>query len=94
MPDQVERARGIIEEVCHTAEKRGFPLPRDIVQYQMDRTAVMGPFIPSSAVDYNLGRPVEYEAIWGAPLRRAQQVQAHVPLWEELCRDIQARLNS
>lgn len=92
MPAEVERARCIIEEVCRAAEMRGFPLPQDIVQYQMDRTAVMGPFIPSSAVDYNLGRPVEYEAIWGAPLRRAQEVQAPVPLWEKLCEDILARL--
>ena len=94
MPEEVERARRIIEEVCTTAELRGFPLPRDIVQYQMDRTAVMGPFIPSSAVDYNLGRPVEYEAIWGAPLERARAVHAPIPLWEQLCRDIQARLHS
>lgn len=92
MPDEVERARRIIEEVCATAEQRGYPLPQDIVQYQMDRTAVMGPFIPSSAVDYNLGRPVEYDAIWGTPLARAKEVGADVPLWEALCRDIQARL--
>lgn len=92
MPEEVERARRIIEEVCTTAEMRGYPLPRDIVEYQMNRTAVMGPFIPSSAVDYNLGRPVEYDAIWGAPLVRAQEVHAPVPLWEQLCRDIRARL--
>ena len=93
MPDEVVRARRIIEEVCTTAEMRGYPLPQDIVQYQMDRTAVMGPFIPSSAVDYNLGRPVEYDAIWGEPLKRAHEVHAPVPLWEQLCRDIQARLH-
>ena len=93
MPEEVERARRIIEEVCATAELRGYPLPQDIVQYQMERTAVMGPFIPSSAVDYNLGRPVEYDAIWGTPLQRAREVHAPVPLWEQLCKDIQARLH-
>ena len=93
MPEEVERARRIIEEVCHTATLRGYPLPQDIVQYQMDRTAVMGPFIPSSAVDYNMGRPVEYDAIWGQPLERALAVNAQVPLWQQLCRDIQARLH-
>lgn len=94
MPEEVDRARRIIEEVCVAAEMRGFPLPQDIVKYQMDRTALMGPFIPSSAVDYNLGRPVEYDAIWGTPLQRALAVQAPVPLWQKLCRDIQARLNA
>ncbi|MCH5285228.1 MAG: 2-dehydropantoate 2-reductase [Akkermansiaceae bacterium] len=93
MPAEVERARRIIEEVCVAAEKRGFPLPKDIVQYQMDRTELMGPFIPSSAVDYNMGRPVEYDAIWGTPLKRALEVGAPVPLWQALCADILARLH-
>ena len=92
MPAEVERARGIIEEVCLAAKMRGYPLDPDIVDYQMRRTAVMGPFTPSSAVDYNLGRPVEYEAIWGNPLRRARAVNAPIPLWEQLCREIRARL--
>ncbi len=92
LPGQRERARGIIDEVCRTAAKRGFPLPEDLAAYQMERTEHMGPFVPSSAVDYNLHRPVEYEAIWGEPLKRARDVRAHIPLWEELCCDIRARL--
>ena len=92
MPGEQERARGIIEEVCLTAKMRGYPTPEGIADKQMYRTAHMGPFVPSSAVDYNLGRPVEYEAIWGEPLRRAHEVSAPVPLWDQLCRDIRARL--
>lgn len=93
-PDQVERARAIMQEVCHAAELRGYPLPMNIVQAQMDSTSKMGDFVPSSAVDYNRGRPVEYQAIWGTTLERAHSVQAKVPHWEQLCRDIQARLRS
>ncbi len=92
MPGEVERARAIMEEVCLTAQLRGFPLPLDIVHQQMERTARMGDFIPSSAVDYNLGRPVEYQAIWGSTLARAQEVCAPVPVWEQLAADIRARL--
>ncbi len=92
MPGEVERARAIMNEVCLTADRRGFPLPMDIVESQMKRTSLMGDFIPSSAVDYNRHRPVEYEAIWGATLRRAHEAGVPVPCWEQLCRDIQARL--
>ncbi len=92
MPGEVERARAIMEEVCQTAQLRGFPLPLDIVHQQMERTGRMGDFIPSSAVDYNLGRPVEYQAIWGSTLERAHEVGAAVPVWEALARDIRARL--
>ena len=90
---QDERAQAIMEEVCATAEKRGFPLPMDIVHRQMERTRIMGEFIPSSAVDYLRGRPVEYDAIWGSTLERAHAAGAVVPHWDKLAADIRARLN-
>ena len=92
MPEQVQRARDIMEEVCRAAENRGFPLPMDIVHNQMERTAIMGDFIPSSAVDYLRKRPVEYDAIWGTTLQRALDCGTTVPHWQQLAADIQARL--
>lgn len=92
MPEQVQRARDIMEEVCRAAENRGFPLPMDIVHNQMERTAIMGDFIPSSAVDYLRKRPVEYDAIWGTTLQRALDGGTTVPHWQQLAADIQARL--
>lgn len=93
LPGEDARAQAIMEEVCRTAEKRGFPLPMDIVHRQMERTRIMGEFIPSSAVDYLRGRPVEYDAIWGSTLARAHEAGAQVPHWEQLAADIRARLN-
>lgn len=93
MPEQVQRARAIMEEVCRTAEDRGYPLPLDIVRDQMERTAGMGDFIPSSAVDYLLRRPVEYDAIWGTTLQRALESGTAVPHWQKLAEDIRTRLS-
>lgn len=93
MPEQVQRARCIMEEVCRTAENRGYPLPLEIVHNQMERTAGMGDFIPSSAVDYLRHRPVEYDAIWGITLQRALAAGTDVPHWRELADDIRARLS-
>lgn len=92
IPGEAERARHIMNEVCAVAQKRGYPLPLDIVHSQMERTSLMGDFIPSSAVDYLKGRPVEYDAIWGIPLQRAHEAGVPVPYWEQLSQDIQARL--
>lgn len=92
MPQEVQRAGDIMREVCRAAELRGFPLPQEIVQQQMDSTAAMGDFIPSSAVDYLRQRPVEYDAIWGTPLQLAQECGAMVPEWVQLAADIRARL--
>lgn len=93
MPEQVQRARNIMEEVCLTAEKRGYPLPLEIVRDQMERTSIMGEFIPSSAVDYLRQRPVEYDAIWGITLQRALDAGVPVPHWQQLAADIRTRLN-
>jgi 2-dehydropantoate 2-reductase len=39
----------------------------------------MGPYKPSSLIDFLAGRAVEVESIWGEPLRRAQRVGAAMP---------------
>lgn len=93
LPGQDARAEAIMQEVCQAAEMRGFPLRMDIVRWQMERTRVMGEFIPSSAVDYLRGRPVEYDAIWGRTLERAREAGLQAPHWEQLAADIRARLN-
>ncbi len=92
MPGEGDRARAIMNEVCRAAALRGFPLPQEIISRQMEQTSKMGDFIPSSAVDFNRHRPVEYDAIWGTPLARAKEAGAAVPEWERLCDDIRARL--
>lgn len=92
-PENVARARRIMEEVVQAAKARGYTLPDDLVEFHLSRTENMGSFIPSSAVDYNAGRPIEYTAIWGDPLAKAHQAGASLPEWERLDRDIRKRLN-
>ena len=48
----------------------------------------MGPYRPSSLVDWQEGREVEVEAIWGEPLRRAQAVGLTLPRLENLYRQL------
>ena len=88
MPQEVQRAREIMDEVCAAAKLRGFPLPAGLADNQMRRTAGMGDFIPSSAMDFLRKRQVEYDAIWGTPLRRALEAGAHVPAMSALCAEI------
>ncbi len=92
-PENIARARRIMEEVVQAAKARGYTLPDDLVEFHLSRTESMGSFIPSSAVDYNAGRPIEYTAIWGDPLAKAHQAGASLPEWERLDRDIRKRLN-
>ena len=46
----------------------------------------MGAYKPSSLIDWELGRPVEVEAIWGEPLRQGIAAGAAMPRLEMLYR--------
>jgi 2-dehydropantoate 2-reductase len=80
--------RALMAEVIATATALGHPIPEDFGQVQIDRTYPMGAYQPSTMVDFLAGRPLEIEAIWGEPLRRARSAGIAVPhlsaLYEKL----------
>jgi 2-dehydropantoate 2-reductase len=68
----------------------GFPLPAAAALDQVKRTELMGAYKPSTLIDFEAGRPLEIEAIWGEPLRRAQEAGAVTPRLEELYEKLKA----
>lgn len=76
--------RTLMTEVILAAGKLGHRIPLSFIDHQVSITRPMGPYKPSSLVDYLAGREVEVEAIWGEPLRRAQAVGAEVPRLQAL----------
>jgi 2-dehydropantoate 2-reductase len=62
---------GLMEEVIDAANKCGYSLERMAASDQIDRTKTMGAYKPSTLLDFEAGKPLEIEAIWGEPLRRA-----------------------
>ena len=77
-------ARRLMEELVDAAAKFGHVIPRSFVDAQFDRTEKMGTYRPSSLTDYEDGRAVELEEIWGEPVRRAKSVGVPVPRLEML----------
>ena len=77
-------ARRIMEEVVEAAAKFGHEIPRSFVDLQFERTAQMAAYRPSSLIDFEEGRDLEIEEIWGEPVRRAKSVGAAVPRMEML----------
>ncbi|MEY2487705.1 MAG: 2-dehydropantoate 2-reductase [Verrucomicrobiota bacterium] len=69
----------LMEEVIAAANKCGFPLEDSAVQEQMKRTATMGHYKPSTLLDFEAGKELELEPIWGEPFRRALAAGATVP---------------
>jgi len=76
--------RALMKEIIEAAAKIGHVIPLSSIEEQIEHTRPMGPYQPSSLIDYRENRPVEVEAIWGEPLRRAREVGAVVPKLELL----------
>jgi 2-dehydropantoate 2-reductase len=71
-----------MEEVILAANKCGFALDHSVIREQMQRTQTMGAYKPSTLLDFEGGKALEIEAIWGEPLRRAVAAGANVPRLE------------
>jgi 2-dehydropantoate 2-reductase len=69
----------LMREVQAAARAFGFFIPDSFLARQVEVTYPMGPYKPSSLVDFLAGRAVEVEAIWGEPLRRARSVGVDTP---------------
>ena len=63
-------ARDLMSETLDAARALGQDIPDSFADYQIERSWSMGAYRPSSLIDWELGRPVEVEAILGEPLRQ------------------------
>ncbi|HEV7866708.1 MAG TPA: 2-dehydropantoate 2-reductase [Chthoniobacteraceae bacterium] len=85
-----QAARALMQEVLEAAHRLGHDIPESFADFQIERSFSMGPYRPSSLIDWELGRPVEVEAIWGEPWRRGNSAGAAMPrlelLYRLLCR--------
>lgn len=91
-PRTLNEIREIAHEVVAAARALGHPLSEKLVEQNIDRTRPMGPYRPSSMIDYLEGREVELDAIWAAPLRRAAIVDAPMPATATLLKRIRKRI--
>ncbi len=86
------RVRELMREVVKIAAALGYVIEEEFVEFQISRTYPMKDYRPSSMIDFVNGTPVEVEAIWGEPLRRAKEAGVEVPRLEELEREIREML--
>jgi 2-dehydropantoate 2-reductase len=72
----------LMNEVILAANECGHPLPADSWRELMKRSETMGAFKPSTLLDWEAGKPIELEAIWGEPVRRARVAGFEMPRTE------------
>lgn len=84
-------ARALMEEVvrlgnadlAHHGERARLN-GREVIERMIALTATMGDYRPSTLIDFLEGRPLEVEAIFGEPLRRARTLAEPAPRIEML----------
>ena len=67
-----ERARQLMLEIQSAAIVHGVTIEDTFLDKQFELTEGMGPYRPSSLIDFVEGKPVEVEAIFGEALRKGQ----------------------
>ena len=72
-------ARKVMEEVVLLAERTGHPIPENVIQKNLDDTAVMTPYKTSMLLDYEGKRSMEVEAILGNTVRLAEKHNVPIP---------------
>jgi 2-dehydropantoate 2-reductase len=89
-----ERAYLLMKEVQAAAAARGHGFEDSHIKRQFVVTAGMGPYRPSSLIDFVEGRDVEVEGIWGEPLRRGLAAGVKMPETEKLVAEIRSRITA
>lgn len=90
-PELLEITRSLMRETIAIAAAHGVTIPEDYIDFQIERTKPMGEYRPSSLLDFEAGREVEIEPIWGEPLRRARKLGIAAPNLESLYEKLQTR---
>jgi 2-dehydropantoate 2-reductase len=83
-PELHEATMRLMREVISAANRCGVALKDSAADDQIRATQTMGEYKPSTLLDFEAGKPLEVEAIWGEPLRRAGAAGAEVPCLQQL----------
>lgn len=91
-PGMEDRIRTIMREVQTVAAALGHDIPDSFLEKQIELTRPMQAYRPSSMIDYVEGRPVEVDAIWREPVKRAEALGVPMPETTRLLEEIETRL--
>ncbi len=87
-PEMRTRCIAMMHETAQAAAAVGRPIEPEFIENMIADTERMEPYAPSMKLDYDHGRPMEIEAIYGNPIRAAAAAGIDMPetrsLYEQL----------
>lgn len=90
-PGSVEKIQSVAEEIADVARTLGFSVGLDV---EMQRSITSANQKSSTLLDLEAGRPIEFDALFGAPLLIADWLGLHTPELRELARNVRAAVQS
>ncbi|MBG89334.1 MAG: 2-dehydropantoate 2-reductase [Verrucomicrobiales bacterium] len=81
--------RELMNEVIATGQANGFEIDPKLAEKNIEATRVMGAYRASTLIDFERGLPLELDALFLEPLKRAKQVGVDTPRLESLCEVLQ-----
>jgi 2-dehydropantoate 2-reductase len=93
-PELRREAETLMTETMAAANANGCSLKSDLIGRLIKNTETMGDYRPSSLVDYDLGREIELEAIWGEPLKRGENAGVALPALRRLYLSLKEKITS
>jgi 2-dehydropantoate 2-reductase len=88
-PQLRQRLLGVMQEVVAAASADGAELEADLIATFVAKTEAMVSYAPSMQLDAMAGRPLELEAIYREPLRRARRCGVAMPETSMLLQELE-----
>lgn len=89
-PELRQRLLAVMAEVIDAAAADGVRLEPGLIGEYLAKTEAMASYAPSMQLDAEAGRPLELEAIYREPLRRAQGHGLAMPVTTKLLQELEA----
>lgn len=89
-----QRVRDLMHEIISTARALGHEIRFSLIDDMIERTRTMTKYRPSSLIDFEEGREVELEPIWGEPILLAKAAGLPMPHVSELYGQLRERIRS
>ena len=85
-----QEAKDLMTEVLAASAKLGYPQEPGLIDKEIARTRTMGHYKSSSQLDWEAGKPVELESIWGEALRQGTASGVPMPHLQKLYEKLKA----
>lgn len=93
-PSLETQVRKLMTEIITTARSLGHDVYFDLIHDMIERTRTMTKYRPSSLIDFEEGREVEIEPIWGETVRQAAAAGLEMPEVKALYERLKERVCS